>query len=163
MSELNEDVVRAFLALDYEGNVEEGPGARPGPRRRPYASVGHPVPGGPPVPVHVMEPVRAAAVLLLTAAGAYALPGSPVRRWVHDRAATATSEAPSTVAAPSAAKMPEATGLRLSVVTGRCASFCATWREAPKSACASFRAPKPPCSPRPAAASRRPPAAWRPG
>lgn len=65
---------------------------------------------------------RAAGILLVTAAAASALPGSPVRRWLSERAgggvaatAPAVEGARATAAAAAAA---ESTGVRLSVPSG---------------------------------------------
>jgi hypothetical protein len=65
---------------------------------------------------------RAAGLLLVTAAGLSALPGSPVRRWVSRVLAPDAPEARTeAVAAPAAEAVPseaEATGIRLAVARG---------------------------------------------
>jgi hypothetical protein len=64
---------------------------------------------------------RAAGILLVTAAAASALPGSPVRRWLSDRIGgdEAAATAPAAVeSAPTAAAASEATGVRLTVPSG---------------------------------------------
>jgi hypothetical protein len=63
---------------------------------------------------------RAAGLLLVTAAAASALPGSPVRRWLSGRTGgDVAATAPTTVeAAPTAAAASESTGVRLSVPAG---------------------------------------------
>lgn len=65
---------------------------------------------------------KAAGLLLLTAAGLSALPGSPVRRWIEERAGPAPTdvtpaEAP-TAATPGDAVAPEEAGVRLPVTHG---------------------------------------------
>lgn len=65
---------------------------------------------------------RAAGLLLVTAAAASALPGSPVRAWLGARFGgderAATVPPPAVEGAPAAALAPEATGIRLSVPSG---------------------------------------------
>jgi len=64
---------------------------------------------------------RAAGILLVTAAAASALPGSPVRRWLTERIGSepvaATAPAPAEQA-PTAATASETTGVRVSVPAG---------------------------------------------
>lgn len=63
---------------------------------------------------------RAAGILLVTAAAASALPGSPVRRWLSERmgGGEVAATAPTTEGAPAAAMAAETTGVRLSVAGG---------------------------------------------
>ncbi len=65
---------------------------------------------------------RAAGLLLVTAAAASALPGSPVRAWLGQRfggdESATTVPSPAIEGAPAAARAAEATGVRLSVPSG---------------------------------------------
>lgn len=65
---------------------------------------------------------KAAGLLLVTAAGLSALPGSPVRRWIGERVSPATTEV-APIEAPAAttpgeAPVPEEAGVRLPVARG---------------------------------------------
>ena len=121
MNELNRNVLQALQTLDDDFEMEE---ARAKVRARLTA---HAAEGSGATPLTVRRTTRSAAwslsraagILLLTAAGAYALPGSPVRRWVRDVTAPEANRTPAPAAvAPAITSAPEATGVRLSVPSG---------------------------------------------
>lgn len=123
MSELNQEVRRALAALDDDWDLE----AARGHVRARVAAHAASTSGATPLsgrrPRRVLWGLgRAAAILLLTAAGAYALPGSPVRSWIRSaldgEAPVAATATPTTPAAPESAKRMEGTGVRLSVPSG---------------------------------------------
>lgn len=126
MSELNEDVLGALRTLDDDWDLEaarasvrnrvaELAATAAGARvlRAPTAAGTRGSKGA------VWSLSRAAGILLVTAAAAYALPGSPVRRWVQGGAnpTLPTPEAPATTLAQPEAD-PVAGGIRLSVPGG---------------------------------------------
>lgn len=117
MTDLDAKVARSLQALDDDFDLEV---ARAAVRARVAAHTAEQS-GTPSVVRHPARTAfwglsRAAGILLVTAAAAYAWPGSPVRQWMRGSAApeTITTAAPAALTAPA----PEEAGVRVSVAGG---------------------------------------------